>query len=733
MSFRPEKMEIERQPSGFSNWSRLRTSWSLMLLIGVVAGFQNRAVCQDTSKAKLDPVAQTKQVAVDDDPDAPFQRRFDVPDFPKGVEWLNTRKPISKLDLKGKFVILDFWTYCCINCIHVLPELKKLEKKYPNRLVVIGVHSAKFENEKDTENIREAILRYEIEHPVINDFDHKVWDQFSARSWPSLRMLDPEGKLVAGHSGEIRFEDLDAFLKPVLDYYDKKGLLDKTPLRFELESAKEKPTPLRFPGKILADEKGKRLFITDSNHNRIVITDLDGKLMGTIGSGQIGNSDGDFDTAEFDHPQGTVLNGDLLYVCDTENHNLRKVDLVKKTVTTIAGSGRQAKRAFQHFNQEETGFSQWSGDPRKTELNSPWALWIHGTDLYIAMAGPHQIWKMPLDESTIGPFAGNAREDIVDGALLPSEPYGLGAASFAQPSGLASDGTWLYVADTEGSSIRAVPFEGNQPVKTVVGTAEQPSGRLFIFGDKDGQRKDVLLQHAIGIAYSDSRLFVADTYNNKIKIVNAKTGETRTLAGTGQPGSDDLPGTFDEPAGLAFANGTLYVADTNNHLIRKVDPKSGKVSTLTIEGLQPPIATPNTGRSKIHYPKASIAKVTGTARPEKGMVRFSVQLNWPDGWKTNELAPMGYYVHFPGDQGAVDRSQVSTEKIKLTSPSDQFDILLPVKADGQDKLRIEMPFFYCQTGDTGVCKFGQVAFEIDLTVSGSSKMDRVQLEFDVTD
>lgn len=690
------------------------------------------ATKQDASRKNQGKSPQeSKKLSVDDDPDAPFRQRFDIPDFPKGVQWLNTGRPLSKRDLKGKFVLLDFWTYCCINCIHILPELKKLEKKYPGKLVVIGVHSAKFETEKETKNIREAILRYEIEHPVINDFDHKVWDMYQARSWPSIRLLDPQGKLVAGHSGEIRFEDLDAFLKPAIEYYEKKGLLDDKPLKFKLEHEKEAATPLRFPGKIHADAKGKRLFITDSNHNRIVVTDLQGSLLEIIGSGRIGSRDGDFQTAEFDHPQGVFLHGSTLYVADTENHNLRKVDLNRKTVETIAGTGKQASRAFQHYNPEGDGFAQWAGPPKKTALNSPWALWVHGQDLFIAMAGPHQIWKMPLDESAIGPYAGNGREDIVDGPLLPSQPYGLGASSFAQPSGLASDGKWLYVADTEGSSIRAVPLDGKGQVRTVVGTSNERSGRLFIFGDQDGPKEKVLLQHAIGIAYDDGKLYVADTYNNKIKIVDASTGETRTLAGTGEAGRSDLEGTFDEPAGLAFVEGSLFVADTNNHLIRRVDPATGKVTTLEIRGLEPPKPAPLAKVSRIRFPKAPAVDSSVDVRPVDGTVTVRVRLIWPPGWKTNELAKMGYYVHFPAEKGVLDRTRISTEKIVLKKPANEFSVRLPVAGEGNDTLRIEVPYYYCQTGDSGICKAGTVAFNIKLTVDPDSDVKAATVEYDV--
>ncbi|MCA9124018.1 MAG: redoxin domain-containing protein [Planctomycetales bacterium] len=538
--------------------------------------------------------AQDLPAALEADQDAvqnPFARRIPVPDFPAGMQWLNTSKPLTKQDLKGKFVVLDFWTYCCINCIHILPELKKLERAYPNELVVIGVHSAKFEAEKKTKNIEEAILRYEIAHPVINDSEHRVWDMFGVRSWPTVLMIDPEGNAVWGAGGEVEFETLDAVLKAGIPYYAQQGTLDRTPMKFDLLADQQDPTPLRFPGKVLADESSNRLFIADSNHNRIVITSLGGKLIDTIGSGAIGRADGSYDKASFDHPQGMAIKGDTLYVSDTENHLLRKVDLQAKVVSTIAGTGVQRRGAWPGMEGVDlTGElpQRFVDKPLSTAINSPWALWAHEDALYIAMAGPHQIWKMPLDESEIGPYAGNGREDIVDGPLLPPVPYQQGYSSFAQPSGLASDGKWLFVADSEGSSIRAVPIDPKQQVRTVVGTADLPHGRLFEFGDVDGARDEVRLQHCLGVVYHDGKIYVADTYNNKVKVVDAKTGATKTVAGTGGPGLADEPAQFDEPAGIAYANGTLYVADTNNHLIRTIDLATGSVGRLEIGGLTAP-------------------------------------------------------------------------------------------------------------------------------------------------
>ncbi|MGA2060774.1 MAG: thioredoxin-like domain-containing protein [Thermoguttaceae bacterium] len=515
------------------------------------------------------------------EPAAPFfSKRLAVQPFPSADSWVNTARPIKLDQLKGKFVLLDFWTLGCINCMHIIPELKKIEAAWPNNLVVIGVHSAKFAEEKNTKTIAQAVLRYGVEHPVINDSDFTVWKSFGIQAWPSLVLIDPEGFAVWGHSGEVTFEQLDNLLKPAVAHYRKLGLLDEKPLIFEPENKRAARTPLSFPGKVLADEPGNRLFIADSGHNRIVIARLDGTLLDTIGDGRRGVSDGNYAQARFNSPQGMALNGDMLYVADTENHLIRKIDLSKKQVTTIAGAG--------HESRDVPPFAE-SAKPRKTALNSPWALWIQGNFLFIAMAGSHQIWEMPLNETAIGVYAGNGVEDIVDGPLLPRKPYETGFASFAQPSGLASDGVWLYVADAEGSSIRAVPFDHNKKVRTVVGTAHLPEARLFTFGDVDGLAYQAKLQHPLGIVYREGKLYIADTYNNKIKVVDPIHGDTQTLAGAGSADYAENPPAFNNPSGLSTADGKLFVADTNNHSIRVIDlDKDNKVSTLEIAGLKPP-------------------------------------------------------------------------------------------------------------------------------------------------
>jgi len=481
--------------------------------------------------------------------------------------WLNTDKPLTLSALKGKVVLLDFWTYGCINCMHIIPDLKKLEKKYPNELVVIGVHSAKFENEKDTENIRRIILRYEIEHPIVNDADFKIWNAYAVNAWPTRYLIDPGGYVIGKLSGEGGYAELDKAISDSIAEFRKRGELNEAPLKLVLEKAKVGDLPLAFPGKILTDEKNDRLFIADSGHNRIVVAKLDGTLVDVIGTGTHGMVSGSFADSSFFRPQGLALDGDQLYVADTENHLIRRIDLKARTVETIAGTGVQMRQYGQ------------SGPALKIALNSPWDLQLVGHTLYIAMAGPHQIWKLDLDKMEISTFAGSGREGRIDGALIgpPSElPDGTPPGSaFAQPSGLATDGQTLYVSDAEANIIRAVDLGPNGKVRTLVG------GDLFDFGDKEGRGDAVRLQHPLGLARWNDKLLIADTYNHRIKLLDPAARTVKAFAGLGKPGqADGAAPSFYEPGGISIAKGKLYVADTNNHAIRVVDLNTKETRTL---------------------------------------------------------------------------------------------------------------------------------------------------------
>ncbi|BAY88829.1 MULTISPECIES: thioredoxin-like domain-containing protein [unclassified Tolypothrix] len=494
--------------------------------------------------------------------------RVRAPELPQNSTWFNTDTPLSIKQLKGRVVILDFWTYCCINCLHILPELKYLEQKYKDSLTVIGVHSAKFDNEKETENIRQAILRYDIEHPVVVDSGFRVWQEYTVRAWPTLMIIDPQGYVIGYVSGEGHCDALDESLEKLISEHQEKGTINFQELSLNLEKQRQPLiTPLAFPGKVLATSAG--LFIADSGHHRLVMSSLEGEIIQIIGTGKSGLTDGNFSEAEFSSPQGMAFDTDhqILYVADTENHALRRVDLQRQVVETIAGTGEQSR------NIRPDG-----GVGLSTKLNSPWDLVKVGNTLFIAMAGPHQIWEMNLENGVIKTYAGTGAEGCVDGSLNES--------AFAQPSGITSNGEELYIADSEISSIRGVGIIEPRVVRTLCG-----SGDLFGFGDVDGQGENVRLQHCLGVEYAENFLWVADTYNHKIKLVSPSTGNCQTILGDGVIGLQDGQGKnsrFFEPSGLSVMGSKLYIADTNNHAIRCVDLNSFEVTTLQFQGLCAP-------------------------------------------------------------------------------------------------------------------------------------------------
>jgi thiol-disulfide isomerase/thioredoxin len=611
--------------------------------------------------------------------------RVRAPELTGGRGWLNTDQPLSLAALKGKIVLLDFWTYGCINCMHVIPDLKKLEQKYANQLVIIGVHSGKFENEKESENIRRVILRYAIAHPVYNDADFAVWRAYKVNAWPTRVLIDPAGYIVASVPGEGNYEPFDQAIAQVAAEFRKRGELNEQPLQLALEQAKVGDLPLAFPGKVLADAKGDRLFIADSSHNRIVVTRLDGTLLEAIGTGESGTADGPSDKASFFRPQGMALDGDSLYVADTENHLLRRIELKAHSVETIAGTGRQSRDQFK------------TGPARTVDLNSPWDLQLVGRTLYIAMAGPHQIWKLDLEENEIATFAGSGSEGRRDGPLLE--------ARFAQPSGISTDGHTLYTADSEANVIRAID-SGKGEVRTLVGA------NLFEFGDVDGHGDEVRLQHPLGVLSIGDKILIADTYNHKIKELDPQKRTVKTFLGTGKPGQKDgRSPSFYEPAGLSVANGKLYIADANNHAIRVVDLKTKETSTLRIKGLEPPTAkTSAPDRTGPNAEEISVAP----QRLRVGGGALLINLELPAGYHLNPAAPQRYTVSLENGTAISLDAQTAARSAK--------DLQLPVRvtlhasAKGSAALRIQITVFYCREDNTGTCRIKTLVFRAPVEV-----------------
>lgn len=485
---------------------------------------------------------------------APFTRAAEVTEnnqdppayeLPADLPWLNVSHPLTLKGLRGKVVVLDFWTYGCINCIHVLDDLKRLEAKYKPYLAVIGVHSPKFDREKNLGALRNIVVRYGIEHPVVNDVEFSIGRYFGMRAWPTQVVLDPLGEPLGKVTGEGNYEILDSAIGDLLKKHADH--LDPAPLPIALEKRHLAKSLLAAPGKIAVS--GNRVAISDTLHHRIILAGHDGRILEIYGGPQKGDSDGTADEARFSSPQGLAFSAGGLFVADTGNHLIRYIDLNQRRVKTVAGNGAAELPRMGEFDALDTG------------LRSPWGLALKDDQLYIAMAGNHQIWALDLTSGKIRDYAGSGREGLRDGSLL--------ASRFSQPSGLSLHANWLYVADSEDSAVRRIDMKQGQ-VKTLAGSG------LFDFGDRDGPFAEALLQHPLGIAaLGDDQVLVADTYNSKLKLLDIKKQRVTTLAGGGEPSATKGKLQLNEPGGIALLDNSVLIADTNNHRILRYDLKKG--------------------------------------------------------------------------------------------------------------------------------------------------------------
>ncbi|HTD92697.1 MAG TPA: thioredoxin-like domain-containing protein [Chitinophagaceae bacterium] len=472
---------------------------------------------------------------------APVQSNAkDAPEINTNYGWLNTDRSYSIKDFQGKIVLLDFWTFGCINCQHIIPDLEKLEMEFPNELVVIGIHSAKFDSEKSSDRIRNAISKFGITHPVVNDADYAVWHSYNINSWPTVTLVTPDGKIFFQREGERVY---DVFRQKIMQLKEEyKGRLKEQPFAFHAKKDTVSSI-LKFPSKLIAGEKGT-VWLSDSGNDRILNIDENGKILETIGKGSQGFENGGFSSATFYEPQGLALDGDRLYIADSKNNSIRVADLTTRQVSTIAGDGTM-------------GY-YYNNDKLNTPVlpNTPWDLLLDNGFLFIANAGNHQLLRMNVSDNKVFRFAGNGREALKNGSLIE--------ASFNQPSGLAKDKDFLYVADPEASAIRKVDLK-NKLVQTLVGKG------LFKFGDKDGALDQALLQHCVGLAVDNEKIYIADTYNGKVKVLDLSKMRLTTLV-------DGL----NEPNDVLLKGNNLWITDTNNNQLVIFDLKNKKKTIVQV-------------------------------------------------------------------------------------------------------------------------------------------------------
>ena len=475
----------------------------------------------------------------------PLGPRVRAPEL-RGRGWLNTGgRALTLADVRGKIVLLDFWTFCCINCLHVLDELRPLEEKYGDVLVVIGVHSPKFEHERDPAALAAAVERYGVHHPVLDDADMVMWQQYAAKAWPTLAVIDPTGYLVASMAGEGHAEGLSRLIDQLVAEHEAKGTLHRGDGPYVPRA--EPDTPLRFPGKAI-ELPGGHLLVSDSARHSLV--ELDGEtLVRRIGTGERGRTD---QPARFSEPQGLCLlpehvaevAGYHVVVADTVNHLLRGLKLDIGEVTTVAGSGRPWRSS--------AGVDDHAHDALAADLSSPWDVAWYDDKVIVAMAGIHQLWWFDPIRRTVGVYAGTTVESLRDGPIPD--------VWMAQPSGLSAAGDRLWIADSETSALRWI--EGGE-LRTAVGQG------LFDFGHVDGPAKEALLQHPLGVAaLPDGSVLIADTYNGAVRRYDPRTDTVSTVdSGLAEP--SDV---------LVTSAGEVIVVESGAHRLTRLAP--GAVETV---------------------------------------------------------------------------------------------------------------------------------------------------------
>ena len=459
-----------------------------------------------------------------------------------GLRWFNVSRPLSLADLSGRLVVLDFWTACCVNCLHVLPTLRRLEEAFPESLAVIGINSPKYPAEQDADSLANAIARHDIRHPVVHDPELQIWRDYGIQAWPTLVFIDPHGRILGHLPGEPEADKLLAGIGEMLRRWRGTAALP-LPLRLPAETDGR----FRFPAKIkpVGDSGDRKLWaVADTGHHQVVLCDDEGRELRRFGRGRPGFLDLDAEGCAFNNPQGLCGDGRGIYVADTGNHAIRRIDLGTGAVTTLAGTGKRGPLL---------------GDPvagRDAGLASPWDLECWEDRLFFANAGTHQLGWLDLRSGAVGALAGSGEEDLTDGAAAE--------AHLAQPTGLALDRTSgvLYFVDSETSSVRTLSASGDGPVETLVGAG------LFECGRRNGDFSQARLQHCRGIAWRSNSLVVADTYNGIVRVLDLASRRVSELGGDDCRWSNGLRLTGGEPAGVAAdGDDRLLVCDTNHHRI----------------------------------------------------------------------------------------------------------------------------------------------------------------------
>lgn len=622
--------------------------------------------------------ADTPLPASTAEPVVPEHRRPVAPGFDGATAWLNAERALTLDDLRGHIVLVDFWTSCCINCLHTLPTLAELERAFsPNQFLVLGVHSPKFETERRSERLESIAQQYGIRHPIAVDGNMAIWDRWGATSWPTLVLLDARGRIAWVGHGEPDVDELRHLIEGEIARADSvERSLVNAPVAGARPADWNAPA-IGFPSGIAVVD-GRTLAVTDTGNGRVLLVGRDGRVTQSLGDGQ------------FAIPHGLSSHNGYIYVADTDHHQVKRIRLTTREVEVVAGTG-------------ELGFAplrdQWRR-AREVALRSPWATTWVGERLFVALAGSHQIAEIDVPDGRIRGFAGNGREALEDGERMD--------ASFAQPSALASDGTELFVLDSESSSVRAVHLR-TSAVRTIVGRG------LFESGLIDGDARTARLQHPLGLAYAEGALWVADTYNNAIRRVDPTTGATTTRFRSAA--HEELY----EPAAIVADRDALWIADTNHHRMALV--RTGSGAPRAVEFRDGPAASravvvpSSTATPARTLPRVELEAVP--VAPDRTAV-LRIEFAPPQGTIVNEEAPFSLTLR------RAERAQVSDVPISRLGSEVRTGVTVHVQlARGSDNglVELDLSIVVCDDVTHAACVPVDRTLSVPLRSDGAAAAD----------
>lgn len=604
------------------------------------------AVSRPTPSATVD--VEAHELAV------PETHRPAAPSFEGATGWLNVTRPLNAEDLRGHVVLVDFWTSCCINCLHTLPALKELEARFPaSSFLVVGVHSPKFETERGTDRLEAIARQYRIQHPIAVDGNMAIWDRWGASSWPTLALIDSSGRIAWVGHGEPDVDELaNVIAAEIARARDVERNLATTPVAVVHASTWDAPA-VAFPSGVAVVD-ARTLAVSDTGNGRVLLVARDGHVVRALGEG------------ELLLPHGLSVHQGFVYVADTDHHQVKRIRISTGDVEVVAGTG-------------EIGFAplrdQWRRGS-EVALRSPWATAWVGNRLFLALAGSHQIAEVDVTDGRVRGFAGDGREALRDGERMD--------ASFAQPSALATDGTELFVLDSESSSVRAIHLRTSH-VRTLVGRG------LFEFGLVDGTPDVARLQHPLGLAFAAGALWIADTYNNAMRRVEIASGATSTrLASTNHD-------ALYEPAAVAADGDTLWIADTNHHRIVSLRASNGPSRVVAFRDAPTPshvVASVPVDRLASREFETVEFEPLPTVPGQSTTLR--VQFSLPEGTVVNEEAPFSLVLRraseariagLPVERLGRDVQTGFTLQVELASRSSQGDASLDLQMVVCDDVR----------------------------------------------